>query len=182
MNCYTHPATPAVGICSLCSKAICRPCVSRDAPRLVCTACAARGAVIGNEYRSPVSIAGWPLIHIASGLDPATLRPRVARGVIAIGNVAVGGVAIGGASFGVLSFGGLSVGLLGALGGAALGLGLSVGGFAVGSVAVGGAAIGLQYALGGLAIAPSAIGGLRCDPAAVEFFGRWLTSLPLRCG
>jgi hypothetical protein len=184
MNCYAHPATAAVGVCSLCSKGICRPCVSRGEPRLVCAACAARGAIIGYEYRSSLSIAGWPLIHVASGFDPVTLRPRVARGVIAIGNVAVGGVAIGGASFGVLSLGGFSVGLLGALGGAALGLGLSIGGFAVGSVAVGGAAIGFQYALGGLAIAPAAVGGLRCDPAAAEFFSRWLSvlPLPLRCG
>jgi hypothetical protein len=124
MNCYTHPATAAVGVCAVCAKGICRPCVSRSEPRLVCTACAARGAVFGYEYRSPVSIAGWPLIHIASGYDPATLKPRVAKGVIAIGNVA----------------------------------------------------------LGGMAIAPAAISGLGCDPAAAEFFRRWLSVLPLRCG
>jgi hypothetical protein len=182
MNCFTHPQTAAVGVCSVCAKGICRPCVSRSEPRLVCTACVARGAVIGYEYRSPVSIAGWPLVHIASGVDPSTLRPRVARGVIAIGNVALGGVAIGGVAVGLLSLGGLSVGLLGALGGLGIGLGVSVGGVAAGSVAVGGAAFGLRYALGGLAIAPAAISGLRCDPAAVEFFRQWLPALPPRCG
>jgi hypothetical protein len=41
-----------------------------------------------------------PLLHICGGIDPQTLRPRVATGVIAIGNIAVGIVAIGGAAIG----------------------------------------------------------------------------------
>ena len=41
-----------------------------------------------------------------------------------------------------------------AIGGAALGFGVSVGGFAVGSIAIGGAAIGVSYAVGGVALAP----------------------------
>jgi hypothetical protein len=39
-----------------------------------------------------------------------------------------------------------------AIGGAALGLGVSVGGFALGTIAIGGAAIGFGYAAGGVAL------------------------------
>ena len=38
----------------------------------------------GWEYRSALELFGWPLIHIAQGIDPDTGRPRVARGIIAI--------------------------------------------------------------------------------------------------
>ena len=48
-----------------------------------------------------------------------------------------------------------------AVGGAAMGLGLSIGGFAVGSIAIGGAAIGFVYAIGGVAIAPAAFDAAR---------------------
>jgi len=61
------------------------------------------GGPMGYEYRSQASLFGLPLVHIASGVDPSTGRPRVAKGIIAIGNIAVGGLAIGGASFGVVS-------------------------------------------------------------------------------
>jgi hypothetical protein len=84
---------------------------------------------------------------------------------------------------GLLTIGGLSVGILAAFGGAALGLGLSMGGFAVGSVAVGGAAIGLLYAIGGVALGPAVINGQHCDAAAREFVLRWLSeaALPPTC-
>lgn len=182
MNCYTHPRAAAVGVCAVCQKAVCRDCVLADSPRLVCRPCAERG-VIGYEYRSAAAIGSLPLIHIVSGVNPVTMRPKIARGVIAIGNVAVGGVAIGGAAFGLLSLGGLSIGVLFALGGAALGIGLSIGGLAIGSVAVGGGAIGFSYAIGGGAIAPAAIDGLRCDEAAREFVTRWVgpAMLPPAC-
>jgi hypothetical protein len=49
--------------------------------------------VLGFEYRSPLVIGGWPLLHICVGVDPQTMRPRVAKGIIAIGNIAVGGAA-----------------------------------------------------------------------------------------
>ena len=80
------------------------------------------------------TIGGWPLIHACAGIDPVTLRPRIARGVVAIGNIAVGIVAIGGVACGLFTLGGASIGCLLAIGGAALGLGVSVGGFAVGIV------------------------------------------------
>jgi hypothetical protein len=183
MNCFTHDRATAIGLCVVCQKAICRDCVGRDAPRLICKSCAAGNATLGFEYTSSASLAGWPLIHICAGIDAVTMRPKVARGVIAIGNIAVGGLAVGGLACGLLTIGGLSVGILAAFGGAALGLGLSMGGFAVGSVAVGGAAIGFLYAIGGVALGPAVINGQHCDAAAREFVLRWLSeaALPPTC-
>jgi len=139
--------------------------------------------MLGFEYRSPITIGNWPLVHICAGIDPVTMRPRVAKGVIAIGNIALGGLAIGGLSCGLVTLGGASFGLLFALGGAAIGLGVSLGGFAAGSVAVGGAAIGVLHALGGVAFGPSTVDGRHCDPTAVEFFRQWVSAavVPLRC-
>ena len=142
MNCYAHQNSPAVGLCFACQKAVCRDCVGRDTPRVVCRSCVARDGVLGYQYKSAAAVGSWPLVHICMGIYPATMRPRVAKGALAIGNVAVGVVAVGGIAVGLLSVGGVTIGLLLALGGLALGSGLSVGGLAVGSVAVGGAAIG----------------------------------------
>jgi hypothetical protein len=183
MNCFIHDRTPAIGVCAVCQKAMCRQCVGRETPRLVCRTCIDRRAVIGFEYRSSATIAGWPLIHVCAGLDPISMRPRVAKGVIAIGNVAVGGVAIAGLACGLVTVGGASLGLLFALGGAAIGVGLSIGGLAIGSVAIGGAAIGFAYAMGGAAFGPAVIDGRRCDPAMLELARQWLGpgSLPRSC-
>ena len=192
MNCYTHDGRAAVGVCAICQKALCRACVGRDAPRLVCKSCVALASVptwgwssgsfgASWEYRSPIVVAGWPLVHLCFGSDPVTLRPRVAKGVVAIGNAAVGVLAIGGAAFGLFTLGGLSIGVAAAIGGAALGAGLSIGGLAVGTVAIGGAAIGFAYAVGGGAFAPAVIDGRRCDQAALDFLRHWLTTLPPAC-
>jgi hypothetical protein len=182
MNCFVHDRA-AVGLCVLCQKAVCRDCVGREAPRLICRQCDERGAAIGFEYRSKVEIAGWPLVHLTGGLDPVTLRPRVARGIIAIGNIAIGVFAVGGLAVGLVTFGGASLGLLFALGGAAIGVGVSIGGLAVGSFALGGAAVGFSYAIGGAAFGPATIDGTHCDPAVVEFLRRWLgvASVPGNC-
>jgi hypothetical protein len=139
--------------------------------------------MMGFEYRSAIAVGSWPLIHICAGIDPVTMRPRVAKGIIAIGNMAVGGVAIGGLACGLLTLGGASFGLLFALGGAAIGLGISVGGFAAGSIAIGGLAVGLMYAIGGAAFGPATIDARHCDPAALNFFRQWIGSavVPLRC-
>jgi len=191
MNCFTHSRNAAVGMCALCQKGVCRECVGRETPRLLCHACAARGGVpgygwygwygygYGYEYRSATTIGGWPLIHVCAGVDPVTMRPKIARGVVAIGNIAIGALAIGGAACGLVAVGGGSIGLLLAVGGAALGLGVSVGGFALGSIAVGGVAVGLVYALGGVAFAPASIDALHCDEAALAFLRRWAEALPL---
>ena len=196
MNCFTHGRTPAVGLCGVCQKAVCRECVGRDTPRVVCRACAARGGALtypwygygygygfSFEYKSPLTIAGWPLIHVCGGIDPVTMRPRIAKGVIAIGNIAIGVLAIGGLACGLLTLGGASLGLLVAIGGAALGFGLSVGGFAAGSIAIGGAAVGFMYAIGAVAIGPAVIDTMKCDDAVREFVIRWLgaVTLPPRC-
>ncbi len=173
MNCYLHDRSPAVGVCASCQRAVCRECVGRDAPRIICSSCLQRRALWGFEYRSTVSLGTWPLVHVCAGVDPATMRPRMAKGVVAIGNIALGGIAIGGAACGLVAIGGASLGLVLALGGAAVGVGLSVGGAAIGSVAVGGAALGFVYAIGGGAVAPAIIDGRRCDPAALEFVRRW---------
>jgi hypothetical protein len=183
MNCFVHDRSAAVGVCSMCQKALCRDCVGRDVPRLFCRACLQQRAMFGFDYRSSAMLGPWPLIHVCAGVNPETMRPRVAKGVIAIGNVAIGGIAIAGLALGVISVGGLSIGVLAALGGAALGLGLSVGGVAVGSVALGGAALGFIYAVGGAAFGPAIVDGRQCDQAALEFIRRWLgeTFLPPAC-
>ena len=127
----------------------------------------------GYEYRSETRIAGWPLVHIAQGIDPETGRPRVARGIIAIGNIALGVFSIGGIAAGVFSLGGVSLGLL-AFGGVALG-GVAAGGLAVATtLALGGAAFSLKYAIGGLAVAPFTVGPEGVDPEVLEFLKGWL--------
>lgn len=166
MNCFAHARVAAVGMCVVCQKGVCHDCAAPDTPRVVCTACVARGrgglspwlcsspwyGLYAYEYKSSASLGGWPLVHMASGIDPVTLRPRIASGVVAIGNVAVGIVAIGGLACGLVSVGGASLGLLLAVGGAALGLGVSVGGLAVGTIAIGGVALGSLVSVGGMGV------------------------------
>lgn len=128
----------------------------------------------GFEYKSLRTFRGWPLVHIATGTDPQTGRPRIARGVFAIGSIAIGGFALGGASVGVVTFGGLSFGLM-SYGGFSVGLLLAIGGFAAGAVAVGGAAFG-YLAIGGGAFGVHALGGNRQDAFLIELFRRWFGS------
>src|SRR3954467_4795628 len=71
------------------------------------------------EYRSATQLGGWPLVHIAPGIDPTTRRKRGAKGIIAIGDVAVGVLAIGGVAAGAIAIGGGALGLI-ALGGGAI--------------------------------------------------------------
>ena len=179
MNCFVHDSLPAVGICVSCQKALCRQCVGFEAPRLVCRQCVDRKTVLGFEYRSEAAIGEWPFVHVCLGVNPATMRPKVAKGVVAIGNVAVGGIALGGVSCGLIALGGLSIGLLAALGGAALGVGLSIGGVTVGSIAVGGVAIGFAHAIGGVALGPATIDGQACNPSTRELVVRWLGAVRL---
>jgi hypothetical protein len=136
------------------------------------------GAALGFDYRSRARIGNWPLVHVCSGVDPESMRPRVARGLIAVGNIAVGAIAIGGITCGLATLGGLSLGLLVAVGGVAAGGGLSLGGVAMGSIALGGVAFGFVHAVGGVAWAPSVVSGARCDPATVDLLRRWLAAPP----
>jgi serine/threonine protein kinase len=134
--------------------------------------------VAGFEYRSARTLFGLPLLHVATGVDPVTGRPRVARGVIAIGNVAIGVLALGGLALGAVGFGGIGLGVLLGIGGVGIG-GVALGGGAVGLVAVGGAALGGvalggaaagYYASGGKAFGAHVLDSSRLDPEAWRFF------------
>lgn len=67
------------------------------------------GIYWGYEYRSPIELWGWPLIHVARGIDPQTGLPRVAKGIIAVGNIAIGLLAIGGLAVGGFAIGGMAL-------------------------------------------------------------------------
>jgi hypothetical protein len=123
----------------------------------------------GYEYRSPITILGWPLVHVAFGFHPETGLPFIAKGIFAVGNIAVGGVAIGGLAFGGFTLAGVGAGLF-ALAGMAAGL-VAVGGIAVSLyLAVGGLAVSLKYAIGGLACAPYKIDA---NCATVDMINQW---------
>jgi hypothetical protein len=136
-----------------------------------------RQQMMGREWRSKTELFGWPLVHVAHGIDPETGKPRVAKGIIAVGNIAIGGVAVGGMAIGGFTVGGLSLGVLGiggcaaggiVLGGLAIGV-MAFGGFAVGLIAMGGFAIG-QYAAGGGAAGQYVYTGRVQDPEAKAVF------------
>jgi predicted Ser/Thr protein kinase len=135
----------------------------------------------GVDYKTKRTLFGLPLVHVATGINPATGRTRIARGIVAIGGmaqgvVAVGGVAMGGVTFGglslgIFSYGGCAMGLI-AIGGLAVGLAVALGGLAVAPVALGGGALG-YYAMGGLALGKHTLDALGKNPGAVKFFAPW---------
>ncbi len=129
------------------------------------------------EYKSEAELFGWPLIHIAQGINPETSMPRIAKGIIAIGNIAIGGLALGGFAVGGVALGGLSAGLI-SFGGLSIGLLAAAGGLALGGIfAIGGAAFSLAYAIGGLALAPHFIGGNGIDPDFMKILENYLPGL-----
>lgn len=104
------------------------------------------------EYKSKLTFAGIPFIHINTGRGF-----RRAKGIIAIGNAATGVVAVGALSVGVISIGAVSIGLA-SFAAVALGF-VACGALSIGALAAGGIARGI-YAIGGVAIARDiAIGG-----------------------
>lgn len=107
------------------------------------------------EYKSKRTLFGMPLVHVTSGIDPATGRKRVARGFFAFGDKAVGVVAFGGYARGVFACGGLAVGVV------------AVGGIAAGLVSWGALALALVFSLGAISIGPLASGGLALGWQAV---------------
>ncbi|MBN1993534.1 MAG: hypothetical protein JW953_12610 [Anaerolineae bacterium] len=132
----------------------------------------AHGAYWGYEYRSKLEVLGWPLIHIAQGINPETGRPRVARGIIAIGNIAIGLIAIGGIALGGFVLGGLGLGVI-AVGGVAAGW-VALGGMALALyLALGGMAVSLVYAIGGMALGPHTISALGADPEMLQMLEKW---------
>jgi hypothetical protein len=119
------------------------------------------------EYRSTAEVYGWPLVHIARGIDPETGRMRVARGIIALGDIAVGVFSLGGISVGIFSIGGISLGSY------------AFGGIALGGVATGAIAVGLCSAVGVIAAAPGVARGiLTLTPNLAGF----VSNLPERIG
>ena len=112
----------------------------------------------GVDFKSRRTLLGMPLVHIASGIDPATGRRRVAtgiiaigdtaRGVIAFGGMATGGIALGGCACGIIAFGGAALGLI-SLGGLAIALLFAIGGGALGLIAIGGGGAGYLVHAGG---------------------------------
>ncbi|HSY42942.1 MAG TPA: protein kinase, partial [Candidatus Acidoferrum sp.] len=110
----------------------------------------------GREYRSEQNLFGWPLIHIAWGIDPVTQRPREANGLIAIGARAKGLIAVGLRAVGLFAVGLEAFGLA-AVGLAAFGV-TSAGLFAYGITSVGLVAIALLHAVGLVALSYHAIG------------------------
>ncbi len=137
------------------------------------------------EYRSKTTVFGWPLVHIATGVDPASGRKRTAkgivamgcapRGVIAFGDVAVGVIACGIFGYGVISVSVVAVGVV-ALGSLAAGLLAAMGGVALAPVALGGAAFG-YYANGALACGKHALSPSGYDPIAGKFFAPCTTQV-----
>ncbi|MFZ0827776.1 MAG: sigma-70 family RNA polymerase sigma factor [Verrucomicrobiia bacterium] len=124
------------------------------------------GVVRNFEYRSPVTLLGWPLIHIRFAQDGRWVPVKawiacgnIAYGILfAYGGVAVGAVSMGGVAVGGVTIGGCALGLL-AFGGMGLGY-FATGGLAMGYMACGGAAIAWQAACGGAAVAHDyALGG-----------------------
>ena len=104
-----------------------------------------------SEYRTQTEIWGWPLVHIAGGVNPRTGLPRLAKGFIAIGNFAVGVIALGGFAVGGFTIAGIGLGIF-VLAGIAFGV-FAYGGIAVGILlALGGLAVSIDYAFGGLSL------------------------------
>jgi eukaryotic-like serine/threonine-protein kinase len=137
------------------------------------------------EYRSKTTVFGWPLVHVATGVDSVTGRKLSAKGIIAMGNsprgviafgdVAVGVIACGIFGYGLVSMSVVAVGVV-ALGSLAVGMALAMGGMAVAPVALGGAVLG-YFANGALAwgVHPMAPGV--SDPLAVRFFNPRLVTM-----
>lgn len=135
------------------------------------TSCASHPAltlvVVGFEYRSPQTVGGLPLLHVAFGMDPYTGRRRVAKGVVAIGQVAYGVVAIGQVAVGLVALGQIAVALAGSVGQIAFGV------YVLGQFAAGGA-----YAVGQFAAAydVTALLGWAGARGPMILAGLWLLS------
>ncbi len=122
------------------------------------------------EYRSSMTLLGWPLVHICLDRGSAKAKRQPVKAWIAAGDSAIGlifafggmaiaPISIGGLAIGLFSFGGSSMGAL-ALGGMAIGV-WSFGGLAMGWQALGGFALAWNGAIGGVALAHDfALGGI----------------------
>ncbi len=129
---------------------------------------------MGFEYKTHLTIYGWPLVHIAFGRDKEG-RTLVAKGIIAIGQYGYGLITIAQAGLGVLFAFGQFVGGLFALGQFAPAVFFGIGQFTTGHVAIGQFAVGdwvrAQLGLGIHVWSPTT-----ANPEAVAYFtGLWET-------
>lgn len=122
----------------------------------------------GFEWKSKTSYYGWPLVHIAVGMDRNN-KLRVARGWIAVGQFGIGLITI--AQFGVGILFGLGQFILGitAVAQFAIALLFGLGQFATGYVAIGQMALG-YYAYAQMGLAKYLWTKGHQDPEAVRFF------------
>lgn len=125
----------------------CRDCsleVSLDA--VTCPQCGAPRPALrewngeGYEWKSAATLGGWPMVHIAFGIDRAG-KVRIARGIVAIGQRAIGGFACGILACGIVSCGVVCGGVI-SLGVVAVGLLLACGVNAIAPAAFGVVAMG----------------------------------------
>ena len=129
----------------------------------------------GREWKSRLTICGFPLIHIAYGRN-AQGKLRVAKGVIAIGQFAIGLIAI--AQFGVgflFGFGEFML-ALSAFAQVAITPTIGIGQLATGYLALGQIALG-YYALGYYALGIYSWGVNHRDLEALTLFARFLPFL-----
>lgn len=136
----------------------------------------------GFEYKSRVTVAGIPLIHIKFGRYTGRIRMKdAAKGIIAVGNIAIGVVSAGFFSIGIFSIGMLSLGLLVSLGIVSIGL-LAMGVAAIGIVAGGVTSLGI-YATGvaavgkNIATGVSAVGRTAVARQGEELWGYNMTAV-----
>jgi hypothetical protein len=122
----------------------------------------------GFEWKSQASYYGYPLIHIAVGMDK-NKKLRVAKGIIAIGQFGVGLITI--AQFGIGVFFGIGQFMVGAIavGQIAVALILGMGQIATGYVAIGQVAFG-YYAWAQQGFAKYLWTKSHHDPEAGRFF------------
>ena len=187
MNCYTHASSPAVGICAICQKAV-MPCVRR--PRCATagvsqTASSAARVLYGFEYKSSAMLGTWPLVHICAAIDPADDAAKSGDGRSSRSATSPCGghrarrlaVGVDGTSAAC------RLDIACALGGAALGVGLSVGRIRVRVDRGRGPCNWAEVRDWRSRVRASVIDGRICDEAARDLWMRWLgtRSLPPRC-
>ena len=138
MWCFTPTGRQQLASASYARRRFARDCVGRDAPRLICQIMRGRqhdaGIWAHVVPRLSPGLASHPHLRWHRRGDDA--RPKVARGVIAVGNIAVGGLAVrwaGGVRAALDRRIHARSGSLAAFGVRRWALGLSMGGFAVGS-------------------------------------------------
>jgi hypothetical protein len=126
----------------------------------------------GYEYKSRITVYGWPLVHVAFGRNPRG-GFRVAKGIIAVGQFGIGLITFAQVGLGVLFGFGQAVAGLFAIGQVAPAVFFGIGQFTTGHVAIG------QFAIGDWVLAQIGIGihtwtSFSRDPEAVAYFtGLW---------